>query len=1193
MPPARRKPTRKPTLDVSDSDSEDDGRYRRSNKRTRALQNVSAANTEHVPIGISPSDEFLTGEGEEIMKMASDVVDKGVKLHTVRLFDADVMDGFTMLMNCSKRVIEATKPMEAGTKVYTQRVDALYSGVQKTSSAMLKKDDKPKEQNKGKKVTFETWNDWLAEDEGTESAPPEGIFSADEDENQLTQLKTNMTVVEDFHHDQTMAPGCRELELSVDHGDDDLGQKINSLSKNRSLLTKGKLLTLEQLEMRFKRADEAVRKHNAVERCKFGASRQKKETITEEAADYTQLDFPLFSHALLEKRENVHIALDEVAENNHDCSLAFLHSHWREPDEGLPSMDQELEDWRIDEYNENINPDEDVALSVLEHLQGTMENSTAVEHKLPDELIEVIGLQRKDLKRVRDLRAYVNVSFEQTANASIDEEKMIDHQEIPEEVEVAAKELSRLNELVVELYKGRIELPECAQNPQETSIRQEMHRPKYAPCFDDEDRFFNFDFRKHITRDTVNLEISNASRIWIKSLRQETALSLGIVTALFSAMQTALSNPGVFSEDLQNAFKMIPDYVFGKLLLMHPDVGTNFMEEAKHLEGYLVPFRISRYAQYVVSSVIHEVQKGSLVMVDDIRNRPPSAMHLNSTIVPYKRARLDEAFSNRGPHDYLYFFAMERFPVKRYQEQEVHHNPGVIRENILKTLTSERAVATGRMNSDPAILDAFWALVTMVGFYAEHKNVDLTDTPVVDELPTLEEEGEEVVPMEVDQERIMDFLAQQPEVVQNDLDLHLDIPDMDDDHDFHTALHTPVEGPSLQDTMSQDLFQDTEPPKSNVENIVDFHDIIPDSNELNDSFALLVQDFHEPDDDDKGRRPAMCFRCDDQLTLTIPGFGDPSRMFVPAVYQPVKRALDSFAIFYRGEYCHLPPTAKTRQKNDMMFFVRYHKVLRDLEIAKQTERSGNLNNVPVGDESMDEEVYHDAYDSAIGKLNDVSLLSGEAGHMKQSVARESAKYPFKLKRTIKFILSRRHLDRSTIREDIKGLKPPNMIPEDFRTPKKPDRAGDANVLAASTPSMPVAKAGDNVQRFEYDEIIAFDLGVPEDHFEKEALEDIPRDETDETRMEDFKVQGFHTFRSVLYYLPKYCCADTIELLSAAHVFSIICHMSNENSLHMSQDMYDEEDVEERVDYLIENFADWQSRMLEQEMDDNPRLSDDD
>ena len=44
---------------------------------------------------------------------------------------------------------------------------------------------------------------------------------------------------------------------------------------------------------------------------------------------------------------------------------------------------------------------------------------------------------------------------------------------------------------------------------------------------------------------------------------------------------------------------------------------------------------------------------------------------------------------------------------------------------------------------------------------------------------------------------------------------------------------------------------------------------------------------------------------------------------------------------------------------------------------------------------------------------------------------------------------------------------------------------------------------------------------------------------------------------------------------------------------MSQDMYGEEDVEERVDYLIENFTDWQARILEQDMDDNPIMSDDD
>lgn len=60
------------------------------------------------------------------------------------------------------------------------------------------------------------------------------------------------------------------MSLTIDDDSETfaLGNKIKAFAKNRSLLTGGKKLTLEQLELRFARADAATQSFNNMERLK-------------------------------------------------------------------------------------------------------------------------------------------------------------------------------------------------------------------------------------------------------------------------------------------------------------------------------------------------------------------------------------------------------------------------------------------------------------------------------------------------------------------------------------------------------------------------------------------------------------------------------------------------------------------------------------------------------------------------------------------------------------------------------------------------------------------------------------------------------------------------------------------------------------------------------------------------------------
>lgn len=106
-----------------------------------------------------------------------------------------------MLMNKSEKVGQATKAMEACTKVYTQKVDTLHTNVQKLSSTMVRVEDKPKAKEKRVAFAEKNLDDWLAEgaDDLNNSGAQEGMFSGEEeDENRPILKEAEMTVMGDI-----------------------------------------------------------------------------------------------------------------------------------------------------------------------------------------------------------------------------------------------------------------------------------------------------------------------------------------------------------------------------------------------------------------------------------------------------------------------------------------------------------------------------------------------------------------------------------------------------------------------------------------------------------------------------------------------------------------------------------------------------------------------------------------------------------------------------------------------------------------------------------------------------------------------------------------------------------------------------------------------------------------------------------
>lgn len=77
----------------------------------------------------------------------------------------------------------------------------------------------------------------------------------------------------------------------------------------------------------------------------------------------------MFNHAKANRGEMSYVSLEDVAETSDDCSLIFLHNQWKEIDEleRLPKMNEELEDWTLDD---DLIDEKDMVSTILEHIQG-------------------------------------------------------------------------------------------------------------------------------------------------------------------------------------------------------------------------------------------------------------------------------------------------------------------------------------------------------------------------------------------------------------------------------------------------------------------------------------------------------------------------------------------------------------------------------------------------------------------------------------------------------------------------------------------------------------------------------------------------------------------------------------------------------------------------------------------------------
>ena len=271
---------------------------------------------------------------------------------------------------------------------------------------------------------------------------------------------------------------------------------------------------------------------------------------------------------------------------------------------------------------------------------GTLELATMGHHKFEHGWVEVLGLERKDLRVSRD----TDVSFEYTANNDFDPDKrLVDKLTIPGENEMMDKEAARVNGLVRQLFVGRVNLPGGAGNLNESSIRRQFHRPPFCPVFQDEDIFFAFDLRKYLTEDSMKGQIAVARSFFINHCSVEDSISLEIPATLFKALRNSSLPTQTLPEEILKVVSYIPSYSFIKYLLNENKAILSFIQESQYLATAITPFRIVRFAEQLIKCVIHEVAPGTLKPQFFPRHghsRPQSAM---TPYTPAKRSRIDDS----------------------------------------------------------------------------------------------------------------------------------------------------------------------------------------------------------------------------------------------------------------------------------------------------------------------------------------------------------------------------------------------------------------------------------------------------------------------------------------------------------------------------------------------------------------------
>uniref|UniRef100_A0A914P5G5 Condensin complex subunit 2 n=1 Tax=Panagrolaimus davidi TaxID=227884 RepID=A0A914P5G5_9BILA len=1356
---------------LSDSyseDSDEDQKPRKSAKNKNRCPPTDEPPAEYGDDDINDNDIY-NDDNRAYMKIANEIVTKNVKLPS--LFDPNILPGFTALINNTTKVSAASRVLEASFKVYGKRVDVVHTEARKLDQEVI---SRTVEDGKQKKKPVEASKDVNESLNDFGGCGDPGSFS-EEDEAIVTQkkpreMKAMNSDMANFDFDENLSipssiPTNSDNSLQFD--DENLEKCLMAIAKDRTVLMGKEKRSAKEVEERLQSANAAAMEHFRMERLRRGDYKGGKKEESEEkntANDNSYFHNSYYQYAMSKKHENRHVCIDDVAAVSEDYSRVYMHNQWDdennaewydENDDSLFYDDAEIDGpddgdfihfpdvYSAQGEKEDNEDGDDILDGVLEQFQGTLELATADTHKLEDGWIEIFGLERKDLRPSNK----TDVSFEQTANDDFDPEKrLVDRLVIEGEDEAMKDEEDRVEKLVKELFSGRIELPGGPGNVNEHTLRRRINSPTALKMYEDEDVFFPFDQSKYVTTESKNSQIAVSRTHFIKHRIIKDAKAYGLPDKLFEALQNFTLPITPIHEDILKIVETLPGYIFVKGLLNQTVAKYEYNQSCQMLSSCITPFRIARYVEQLLNSVIHQVQSSNLKQefFDTRVSRAQSTLphsSLYSMNTSLKKSRFNETFSGET---YRYFAAFEFEKTQRYPNQIFNYNDdNQIYKIVSKTLSLGKgfeAFQTQRINNY-FTGQAIFTLLAYVKFYTDKRGKDLSKFTVIQELP------EEIMNDPEEASSVENNSAERDELLENlIIPAHTEGAPMEIDHDFdnefdfHDAPTSPLpneqngsfhDAPNssqrpLNEVISQALFASDNENGGGYDDADDFDGNLSDdiqqesTGTLDDSLAEIVRTLEVPitpvvttrpkrnskkiqfvEDESHWKKPANSStrkakkkkapireelldqdddnrlfgpretsenvttsrrrtplsssvseameptpriqRCQDsstpvnisnkfafrlELGQTIPGFSDPDKTFVGVGFsEDMRRAFQSTVVLYRGEQSSLPPTSSTRQGNDFLFLLKTHRVCSDLTEAKKQESKrrknldavANINNEEINYDGVSDDEYHNAVDHDFDAFDAPSCpppnvqpravcdsFIGEYQHYRaddddddeeidefdfeskrnKMVTLHYSEGQFALKRAIKYILTKSKYDRTTLPDEISGIKAPPP-------PQITNEIVNTQMFSTSTPA--ALKKGGTFEIQYDDDVIAGDEiisgGDLQNDIEIDEEESDFDNDSDETRMKNFKVDGFHTLKSLLFYLPEVCHPDTVRVLSVAHVFCTLCHMANENSLCLIQEEVTLEGTETTSDCRILNLKDAEMLEAEEELDEAMEASD--
>uniref|UniRef100_A0A7E4VEU9 Condensin complex subunit 2 n=1 Tax=Panagrellus redivivus TaxID=6233 RepID=A0A7E4VEU9_PANRE len=662
----------------------------------------------------------------------------------------------------------------ACTNLYAKKVDSCFETVQKLNSDVTKAAaSAPQKKKKG----AEDGSDNEEEEDNQEENEEAGDFlnethhSNGEDTSGNAETSGEGAAPQPCMNDQTMMPFDADMTVrhpctmtETDWADNgNKAMKLERLANDRTLLVGDTLRKDEFVLKAINRAiatSQDVIKEQKLKRMKTKKGRKGKDDDDEAVVPTAPndkpvfIDSPFYYHASRRKRESRFACFDDVAFLDDSRSLIYLHNQW--DDNYAPRPDLRDDDFGLDELDDLDDIDlEPVSLS-LEYLQGAYENATSDNHVLEPELVDMLGLDKHDLTRPRDMRTYVDVTYEHTSDANKDPDKcLVDHLSIPGEQERVDFDLERAKNEIKRLYSGRILLPGGPSNAQEDEIRRGLNKVPYCAMYENEDEVpFALDQRDYLTEESVNTEAAILRKAVFDKLTSEAAEQIGIPKAVHSAMKR-LKLGEELPEDIRILRGAIPDFIATQLLESFPST-YSYLERSYNLLRYVVPFRFARYAQQMLASRLYKVNSLELQ-----RNQTPAFGTSMSSLKgsAAKRPRLDSASM---VNTVLFMFARNLAPLDFGGNIDYNTDPNPITEAVVNIVNAEK---------DREVMEAFfeqfkspnlfWSVVYASGAFIDGKNrnkeieglegLPITALKEVDiEVPAPADDANAIEPMEVD-----------------------------------------------------------------------------------------------------------------------------------------------------------------------------------------------------------------------------------------------------------------------------------------------------------------------------------------------------------------------------------------------------------------------------------------------------------